>query len=237
MRVVHDIYGAGTVADLGLGLPLAFLASATILYGSLRAVMQNDIKKRLAYSTVSQVSYIVLGASLAGPIAAVGALVHLVHQGIMKITLFMCAGALANRLHIKAVTELDGAGRLMPVTMASFTIGALGMIGVPPVAGFISKWYLGSGGLEAGDAWVIAVLAGSSLLNAAYFLPLLYRAWLLPPPDDQAPVAELTGGWNRMLVLPAAVTALASLGAGLFASFPFSPLEWVSLIVDAGYLR
>lgn len=237
LRVVHDIYGAGTVADLGLGLPLAFLASATILYGSLRAVMQNDIKKRLAYSTVSQVSYIVLGASLAGPIAAVGALVHLVHQGIMKITLFMCAGALANRLHIKAVTELDGAGRLMPVTMASFTIGALGMIGVPPVAGFISKWYLGSGGLEAGDAWVIAVLAGSSLLNSAYFLPLLYRAWLLPPQGDHAPVAELTGGWNRMLVLPAAVTALASLGAGLFASFPFSPLEWASLIVDAGYLR
>ena len=101
----------------------------------------------------------------------------------MKITLFMCAGALSNRLGIKAVAELDGAGRLMPVTMGAFSIGALGMIGVPPVAGFISKWYLGIGGLQSDAAWVVAVLAGSSLLNAAYFLPMLYRAWLLPPPD------------------------------------------------------
>ena len=105
------------------------LASATILYGSVRALMQNDLKKRLAYSTVSQVSYIVLGASLVGPFAVIGGLVHLVHQGIMKITLFMCAGALANRMGITAIAELDGAGRLMPATMAAFSVGALGMIG------------------------------------------------------------------------------------------------------------
>ena len=99
----------------------------------------------------------------------------------MKITLFMCAGALDNRMGIKLVADLDGAGRAMPVTMAAFSIGALGMIGIPPTAGFISKWYLGMGGLQSEASWVIAVLAGSSLLNALYFLPLLYRAWLLPP--------------------------------------------------------
>ncbi|WP_112873602.1 complex I subunit 5 family protein [Paracoccus endophyticus] len=236
VRMIYDVYGIGTVAELGLGPPLAALAAFTILYGSLRAVMQDEIKTRLAYSTVSQVSYILLGASLIGPFAVIGGLVHLVHQGIMKITLFMCAGALANRLGIKAVTDLDGAGRLMPVTMAAFSIGALGMIGVPPVAGFISKWYLGIGGLQSDAAWVVAVLAGSSLLNAAYFLPMLYRAWLLPPPE-RAGFRELGTTRDRMLVLPAVVTAAAALAAGVFASSSFSPLTWAKLIAERGYLQ
>lgn len=237
IRIIYDVYGVNTVADLGLGVPLAIVASVTIIYGSVLAISQTDIKKRLAFSTVSQVSYIVLGASLAGSFALIGGLVHLVHQGIMKITLFMCAGALGNRLGIKSVSDLDGAGRAMPVTMAAFSIGALGMIGVPPVAGFVSKWYLGVGALQSGHSWVVAVLATSSLLNAAYFLPLLYRAWLLPPRADGKQVAELSGVWNLMLVLPAAVTALASLAAGLFASFPLSPLSWATLILETGYLK
>ncbi|WP_181708701.1 complex I subunit 5 family protein [Chthonobacter rhizosphaerae] len=236
VRMIYDVYGIGTVAELGLGTPLAALASVTILYGSLRAVMQADIKKRLAYSTVSQVSYILLGASLIGPFAVIGGLVHLVHQGIMKITLFMCAGALSNRLGIKAVADLDGAGRLMPVTMGAFTIGALGMIGVPPVAGFISKWYLGIGGLQSGAPWVVAVMAGSSLLNAAYFLPMLYRAWLLPPPE-RAGFRELGTSRDRMLILPAVVTAAAALAAGVFASSAVSPLTWAKLIAERGYLE
>lgn len=237
LRMIYDVYGIDTVSELGLGTPLALWAGATILYGSFRAVMQTDIKKRLAYSTVSQVSYIILGASLIGPFAIIGGLVHLVHQGIMKITLFMCAGALDNRMGIKLVADLDGAGRAMPVTMAAFSIGALGMIGIPPTAGFISKWYLGMGGLQSEASWVIAVLAGSSLLNALYFLPLLYRGWLLPPSKELAPVRELDGAWNRMLVLPAAVTALITLAAGAFATFPFSPLKWAELIAESGYLK
>ena len=211
VRMIYDVYGIGTVAELGLGTPLAALASVTILYGSLRAVMQADIKKRLAYSTVSQVSYILLGASLIGPFAVIGGLVHLVHQGIMKIT-------------------------LLPVTMGAFTIGALGMIGVPPVAGFISKWYLGIGGLQSGAPWVVAVMAGSSLLNAAYFLPMLYRAWLLPPPE-RAGFRELGTSRDRMLILPAVVTAAAALAAGVFASSAVSPLTWAKLIAERGYLE
>lgn len=237
LRMIYDVYGIDTVSELGLGTPLSVLAGATILYGSFRAVMQTDIKKRLAYSTVSQVSYIILGASLIGPFAMVGGLVHLVHQGVMKITLFMCAGALDNRMGIRTVADLDGAGRAMPVTMAAFSIGALGMIGVPPTAGFISKWYLGLGGLQSDARWVIAVLAGSSLLNALYFLPLLYRAWLVAPSKELAPVRELDGAWNRMLVLPAAATALITLAAGAFANFPFSPLSWAKLIAETGYLK
>jgi len=203
----------------------------------MRALQQSDIKRRLAYSTVSQVSYIILGASLAGPFAAIGGLAHLVHQGLMKITLFFTAGVLAERLGITTIQQLDGAGRRLPITMMAFTIGALGMIGIPPVAGFISKWYLGLGSLQTGQPWVILVLAGSSLLNAVYFLPLVYRAWFRPPPAgghgrlDEAP-AEAPAS----LILPAAVTALAALGAGLLAAMAFSPLGWATLIVERVYL-
>ena len=137
VRIVYEVYGVEFAASLDLLTPLAIVAAITILWGSLRALAQDDLKKRLAFSTVSQVSYIALGVALFGPIGTIGGLVHLVHQGIMKITLFMCAGALANRMGIKAIADLDGAGRLMPVTMAAFSVGALGMIGLPPVAGFI----------------------------------------------------------------------------------------------------
>lgn len=233
VRFVYDVYGIERVAELSLGPPLALAASFTILYGSMRALAQRDIKRRLAYSTVSQVSYIVLGASLAGPFATIGGLVHLVHQGLMKITLFFAAGALDQRLGIRSIEQLDGAGRRMPLTMFAFSVAALGMIGIPPVAGFVSKWYLGIGGLQGGQPWVIAVLAGSSLLNAAYFLPLLYRAWFKPPAGDP-PAGRIERPWA--LVLPAVATALVALGAGVFAAFAWSPLGWASLIVERFYL-
>src|SRR5690606_23341961 len=129
-----------------------------------RALQQDDLKRRLAFSTVSQVSYIALGVTIAGPIASMGGLVHLVHQGIMKITLFFCAGNLAETLGVHKISEMRGVGRRMPWTMAAFTIAACGMIGLPPLAGFISKWYLGIGAADAGEAWVIYVLVLSGLI-------------------------------------------------------------------------
>jgi multicomponent Na+:H+ antiporter subunit D len=231
VRVVYDVYGFDLVQALEVGLPLAILASATIVWGSLRALFQNDIKRRLAYSTVSQVSYIILGTALAGPASTVGGLVHLVHQGLMKITLFFCAGALAERAKITRVDQLDGIGRAMPITMFAFSIAAIGMIGVPPVAGFVSKWQLGVGGLEAGQPWVIFVLATSSLLNAAYFLPLIYRAWFCPPAKVIPPRREV----SLMLITPAMVTAAVAFGVGLFAGMEFSPLRWAQIIVQREY--
>jgi multicomponent Na+:H+ antiporter subunit D len=232
VRVVYDVYGFGLVQALGVGLPLALLASATIVWGSLRALFQTDIKKRLAYSTVSQVSYIVLGTALAGPLATIGGLVHLIHQGLMKITLFFCAGALDERMGVTRVDQLDGTARAMPVTMLAFSIAALGMIGVPPVAGFVTKWQLGVGGLQAGQVWVIFVLAASSLLNAAYFLPLIYRAWFRAPAG--LPASPGREG-DLMLIGPAAATAALALLVGLFAGFDYSPLNWARLIVEREY--
>jgi multicomponent Na+:H+ antiporter subunit D len=239
VRIIYDIYGTDVVQDLDLGLPLAVLASITIIYGSLQALRQSDIKRRLAYSTVSQVSYIILGASLAGPFATIGGLVHLVHQGLMKITLFFCAGLLDEKLQITRIDQLDGVGRRMPLTMLAFSIAALGMIGVPPTAGFISKWYLGIGGLQAGQVWVIFVLMASSLLNAAYFLPLLYRVWFVPLPDSpEGEQGRVAGALERpwSFVAPPLVTALTALLVGLFAASPLSPLAWATLIAERTYL-
>ena len=232
IRVVYDVFGVESAARLGVTAPLAWLAAFTIIYGSIRALFQDDLKRRLAFSTVSQVSYIALGVAIAGPIATIGGVVHLVHQGIMKITLFFCAGNLAETLGIHKISEMNGVGRRMPWTMAAFTIGAFGMIGAPPIAGFVSKWYLGLGALEAEQAWVVLVLAGSSLLNAAYFLPILYRAWFCNPPESWP--HEHDFGNNKetawALLLPPVFTAGLALAAGLLALAPFSPLEWAQLI-------
>jgi len=226
VRVVSDVFGVERVTALGVGVPLAVLASVTILWGSIRALQQQEIKKRLAFSTVSQVSYIILGVALASPLAMIGALAHLVHQGLMKITLFFCAGIYDERADVRRIDGLNGLGPRMPWTSVCFSLGAFGMIGLPPLAGFVSKIYLGLGGLEAGAPWVMGVLAASTLLNAAYFLPLIYRLWFLPAADD-AKGDERSPG----LVMPAVVAALAALGAGGLAASAISPLEWATLIV------
>lgn len=238
VRIVQDVYGYEFSAELGLRGPLVALASLTIVYGSLRALHQDDLKRRLAFSTVSQVSYITLGAALAGPIATIGGLVHLVHQGIMKITLFFCAGNLAETLDIHRVSEMHGCGRRMPWTMAAFTVAAFGMIGVPPLAGFVTKWYLGVGAIAAGQEWVLWVLVASALLNAAYFLPILRIAWFAEARRERpvaAPRRGLETSW--WLLLPPVATAVLTLGAGLLAAAPFSPLRWVELIVERGFAQ
>jgi multicomponent Na+:H+ antiporter subunit D len=237
VRVVYDVYGVSLAESLGLLHLLAVLASVTIIYGSVRALSQDGLKKRLAYSTVSQVSYIALGASIFGPVATIGGVVHLVHQGIMKITLFFCAGNYAETLGVHRVSEMDGVGRRMPWTTLAFTVAALGMIGVPPLAGFVSKWYLGLGASEAGSDWVLIVLVASSLLNAAYFLPILFRAWFREAParwpDEHIPAGRLeTSG---ALLWPPLITGALALAAGLFAAAPASPLEWATLIARREY--
>lgn len=236
VRVVYDIYGVEASSALGLLEPLAWLAAFTILYGSVRALSQTDLKCRLAFSTVSQVSYIILGISLFGPVAAAGGLVHLLHQGIMKITLFFCAGNYAETLGIHRIDEMDGAGRRMPGTSMAFTIGAFGMIGAPPLAGFITKWTMGSGALAANMDWVIVVLVSSSLLNAAYFLPVVHRLWFRESegrwPQERHWGRLETSAW---LFWPPLLTAVMTVMAGVLASLPFSPLSWAELIALREY--
>ena len=234
IRLVYDVFGVESMQLLQLAEPLMLLAAATILYGSWRALAQQDIKRRLAYSTISQVSYITVGVAMLGPLAAVGGLVHLVHQGVMKITLFFCAGNYAETLGVHKINELNGAGRRMPLTSVAFTLGALGMIGIPPTGGFISKWYLGLGAVASDNQLMLLVFVFSGLLNAAYFLPIIYRLWFLPQrgswPDEQRLSARLETHW--MLLLPMLFTALLIILMGLFASTGISPLSWAELIVE-----
>ncbi|MGP9801033.1 complex I subunit 5 family protein [Rheinheimera sp. NSM] len=234
IRLVYDVFGVESMHALQLAQPLMLLAACTILYGSWRALSQQDIKRRLAYSTISQVSYITLGVAMLGPLAAVGGLVHLVHQGVMKITLFFCAGNFAETLGIHKIRELNGVGRRMPLTAMAFTLGALGMIGIPPTAGFISKWYLGLGAAEVEQPWLILVFALSGLMNAAYFLPVVYRMWFLPQsgawPEEQQLSNRFETHW--MLLLPALFTTVLLLLMGLFAGTELSPLSWAQLIVE-----
>jgi multicomponent Na+:H+ antiporter subunit D len=236
IRVIHDIFGLSFSTELNLLFPLALLAAFTIIYGSIRALNQNDLKRRLAFSTVSQVSYILLGVAMATPLGTIGGIVHLVHQGVMKITLFFCAGNLAETLGIHNIDEMDGVGRRMPWTMTAFTVAALGMIGLPPLAGFISKWYLGLGSLAAGQPWIILVLIGSTLLNAAYFLPVLHRIWFVQPRRDWPP-SSLRGGRETIwaLLAPPLITALLVVLLGIFADSVGSALYWVELIAAREY--
>jgi multicomponent Na+:H+ antiporter subunit D len=234
MRIVYDVYGIEFSESLGVLTPLAGLAAISIIWGSFRALQQDELKKRLAYSTVSQVSYIAFGIGIFGPLATIGALVHLVHQGLMKITLFFCAGNLAETLGIHHVSEMRGVGRRMPLTMGAFTIGALGMIGVPPIAGFITKWYIGTGALAADAHWVLAVLAVSTVLNAAYFLPVLHTVWFEEPAAEWSCDARSCGEAETkwLLLGPPLFTAAAALAVGLLAGLPVSPLGWAELITS-----
>jgi multicomponent Na+:H+ antiporter subunit D len=235
-RVVYDVYGVRFAHELGVTRPLAVVAALTILYGSIQALAQRDLKRRLAYSTVSQIAYIILGVAVFGTVSTIGGIVHLVHQGLMKVTLFSCAGNLSKELGVHRVDELRGVGRRMPLTMGAFTVGALGMTGVPPAAGWITKWYLGLGAIEAFEPWALAILIASTLLNAAYFLPLVYDAWFAKPaavwrePEGPAEI-ELS------LLVPTLATAALSLGAGLLASWDFSPLGWAKLIAGREFAQ
>lgn len=236
VRIVLDVYGAHNLLNLGVLPLLGGVAAFTVIYGSVRALQQDDLKRRLAYSTISQVSYIALGMSMVDlPLAVTGGLVHLVHQGLMKITLFFCAGNLAETLGIHHISEMRGVARRMPLTMAAFSIAALGMIGVPPTVGFVTKWYLGLGSLTGGNWWLLMTLVVSSLLNACYFLPVLIRAWF---DKEQGPWPEElhTGRFETrlMLLAPPLVTAFIVLAAGLVANAGISPLAWVRFIVK-GY--
>lgn len=240
VRIVYEIYGIEFAQTLGVLLPLAIIAAITILWGSLRALFQDDLKKRLAYSTISQVSYIVLGVAMFGPLGTIGGLVHLVHQGIMKITLFFCAGNYAETLGIHKVSEMNGVGRRMPLTTLAFSIAALGMMGAPLTAGAVSKAWLSDGATAAGMDWAIWVLTASSLLNAAYFLPILHRAWLKPLPVDWPheqifPAGRRETAW--LLLLPPLFTATLTVAVALFASADISPLAWARLIAGREYLN
>ncbi|MBV0900954.1 cation:proton antiporter [Haloarcula salina] len=190
-RVVLDVYGTGTMEQLGVGLPLAAVAAFTLLTASVIALRQDNLKRRLAYSTISQLSYIVLGLALLKGDALIGGLLHIPAHAFMKLTLFFCAGAIHVETHTDDISDMAGIGKRMPLTMAAFGVAAAGMAGIPLVAGFVSKWYLVIGALDGGGLVFAAALLVSGVLNIAYFWPIVYQAYFESPEGhDEKPLLE-----------------------------------------------
>lgn len=180
VKVMIYVFGIDLLADLASGKWLIYVASATVLGASLIALRQDNLKLRLAFSTISQLSYVVLGVAILTPLSTIGAALHIAAHAFGKITLFFAAGSIYTAAHKTKVSQLNGIGRAMPWTMAAFTIGALSMIGVPPTAGFIGKWYMLEGAMVSGQMVAVAVIVVSTLLNVGYYMPIVYAAFFRP---------------------------------------------------------
>lgn len=185
LKVITYVFGIDMVAASGAASYVLPVVAFTIIASSIVAFTKDNLKARLAYSTISQLSYIVMAALLATTMSVTGGALHIVMHAFGKITLFFCAGAIMVSLHITKISELNGMGRRMPITMACFFIGALGIIGLPPASGVWSKLLIAGGSLEAGNALWLGVLMLSTLLNIAYLLPIPLRAFLKPPAKVQ----------------------------------------------------
>ena len=210
VKIVVYVFGVDNLASAGATQWLVGVAGFTIVAASVVALGADNLKRRLAYSTVSQLSYVVLAAALLAPLSIIGAVLHIAAHAVGKITLFFAAGAIYTASHKTEVSELDGIGRRMPWTMGAFAIAVLSMIGLPPAVGFISKWYMLSGAMATQHWGAVAVIVVSTLLNAAYFLPILYRAFFVAPGagDHEHPHGEAPWPMVVALTATAAFTVL-----------------------------
>jgi multicomponent Na+:H+ antiporter subunit D len=214
-RMVGFVFGPEVLTGLALTTWLAVAAAVTIVVASIVALRQDHLKRRLAYSTIAHLAYIVLGFALLSTTSFDGSLLHIVNHGVLKITLFFCAGAIHVHLHLERVSDLDGIGRAMPYTMGAFAIAALGLAGLPPLGGFVSKWYLVLGAYEADAVLFAAVMAGSGVLTAAYLFPIVHRAFFRAPSAAVTATAGRSRDASPLMVAPLCATAGLGLLLGL----------------------
>lgn len=227
LRVVYSVFGVELMKELGLGPILAYIAAFTIIAGSTMALFQDNLKRRLAYSTISQLSYIILGAALLTPAAAIASIIHIVNHAFQKITMFFAAGAIEKKTGKQNISELTGIGYQMPLTMTAFTVAALGLIGVPLSAGFITKWYLSLGAFQADQVIFVGVILISSLLNAFCWLPIISRAFFRGAPRQKIKMDEVH--WT--LLCPIIICVLAVVLLGIFSEMPGMPASLASVAV------
>ncbi|MEM7600500.1 MAG: monovalent cation/H+ antiporter subunit D family protein [Verrucomicrobiota bacterium] len=224
IRVVTEVFGTEILSELDANLVLCWVAAFTVVNSSLIAMSQDNLKRRLAFSTIGQLSYIVLGVALLTPHAIEGSIMHIAMHAFGKITLFFCAGAIFVATGKKYISQLNGLGKVMPFTMGAFAIGAMSVTGLPPTGGLVSKIYLIWGAADAGQIALLAIYLVSSILNGVYFFPIVYRAFFLTGDQSaslrlkEAPVA---------CVLPLTVTAISSV---LLFFFPGMLLELARMI-------
>ena len=210
-KVVVYIFGVDFLFTQSSADWLLYAAAFTVITASIVALRQTNLKRLLAYSTIAQLSYIVLAIAILKPLSEIGAAIHLVAHAFGKITLFFAAGSIYTAAKKTEIYQLRGIGRHMPWTMAAFTIGALSMIGVPPTAGFVSKWYILAGGFQSDNYVVIITIILSTALNALYFLPIIYYAWF-----SKEDVAFATDHGEAPIAIVIALTITAALTVLLF---------------------
>lgn len=213
LRVILYVFGPRLLHETGLSLILAYFVSFTVIGAAMLALAQDNLKRRLAFSTINNLAIIILGAALLSPSAIKGGMLHMAYHGFMKITLFFVAGAIYVKTHKENVSELDGLGRQMPLTLGSFAIGAMGVTGIPPICGFVSKWYLCLGSLEAKEIVFLFVFLTSALLDAAFFFPVVYSSFFKKPREDVSPHFDEA---SMFMVIPLTVTAIISVIWGIF---------------------
>jgi multicomponent Na+:H+ antiporter subunit D len=211
VRVMTGIFGIDLLAKFDLGIVVMCIASVTILVASCIALSQDELKRRLAYSTISQLSYIIFGVALLSPQGLLGGVIHIAMHAFGKITLFFCAGAIYVATGKKYISQMSGLGKKMPFTFAALFIGSLGVIGLPPTGGFYSKWNLILGTLEAQQSIFMVVLLVSSFLNAFYFLPIVYKGFFGKSEDDAEGAPVKIKEANLCLVIPLMITAVISI--------------------------
>ncbi len=211
LRVFLFVFGPHAMRELGADQLALGAASVTILVASFLAIGQDNLKARLAFSTVSQLSYIILGAALLNSSGVLGGVAHITNHAVSKITLFLCAGSLYVSTRRTEISQMSGLARRMPWTMAAFTLASLSIVGIPLTSGFVSKWYLALGTLESQNLTLLGVILLSSLLSAAYLGPIVYKAYFEEEPPTHEEVREVP--W---MVAPLVISAATSLLLGLY---------------------
>lgn len=228
VKVLVYIFGLDFLQEATTSDWLVYVSGATIVIASLIALRSDNLKRRLAYSTISQLSYVIMAAAIFVPLSVVGAALHIAAHALGKITLFFAAGSIYVASHKTQVSQLNGIGRRMPWTMGAFAVGSLSMIGLPPTAGFVSKWYIVLGAVEAEHWFAIGVIVLSTLLNAAYFLPIVYAAFLRPLDGASTPDHRQQGEAPLPIVAALMISALLTV---LLFLFPGPALEVAHLLV------
>ncbi len=227
IRIVFNVFGVALMRDLGMDIVLAVVASVTIVLASFFALTQDNLKRRLAYSSIGQVSYILLGVALLSADGAMGGVMHIAHHALMKGTLFFCAGIIIIETGKKDISEMEGIGFRLPFTMICFSVAALAMMGIPPSVGFVTKWLLGVGALQAREGFYIIVLLVSALLNAAYFLPIIYTAFF----KGEAAHPAWKGETSRFMLWPALLTSGLVIFGGIYITMPGLPYSFARMFV------
>ena len=239
IRVVFYLFGVENLSGTWVQTAFLVLSLGTVFMGSMLAYKEQILKKRLAYSTVSQVSYVLFGIALMHPVALTGALLHVVCHSVMKSTLFLNAGAVIYKTGRTKVTELRGIGKEMPVTMWTFAIAAVGMVGIPPFCGFISKWYLCQGALESGTGvfeWIgPVILLASALLTAGYLVSVVIAAFFPGEEYDYAGMARKEP--NAKMLLPMVLLAGMVVILGFFPQIVTGVVSDVWLKTIFGFLQ